>query len=193
MTSDGIEGYSAAQSMGSELSALGSLLGSYLLGERADDIPSIRQRISEMGYLGWRVGWLEPACGDIMGKAANKPVCELLGGSPCRVQLYASPGSTRDAGYRINEVEARMDEGFDSVKLRVHGDTLQQDINHILDTRRGVGDAVELGVDANQGWRVLVIANAPRWDLQRARAFYSAAGDANLAWGGRTPGHGRLR
>lgn len=52
VTSDGLEGYSAVQCMGAELAGLGGLLGSYLLGERADDIPSIRQRIREMGYLG---------------------------------------------------------------------------------------------------------------------------------------------
>ncbi|MDX1734048.1 MAG: mandelate racemase/muconate lactonizing enzyme family protein, partial [Halioglobus sp.] len=182
LTSDGIEGYSAVQSMGPELAGLGGLLGSYLLGERADDIPSIRQRIREMGYLGWRVGWLEPACWDILGKAANKPIYELLGGAPGSIRLYASTGSTRSVSYRVDEVAARIDEGFDSVKLRVHGDTLQEDVEHIVETRRGVGDAVELGVDANQGWRVAVIADAPRWDLRRARDFCSAAGDANLAW-----------
>jgi L-alanine-DL-glutamate epimerase-like enolase superfamily enzyme len=182
VTTDGIEGYSAVQSMGSELAGLGNLLGSYLLGERADDIPGIRQRIREMGYLGWRVGWLEPACWDIIGKAAGKPVYELLGGTPGRVRLYASTGSVRDVAYRIDEVAARVDEGFDTLKLRVHDATLEQDIAHIRDTRRAVGDEVMLGVDANQGWRVAVLADAPRWDLQRATAFCNAAGEANIAW-----------
>lgn len=181
-TADGIEGYSAVQSMGAELAGLGGLLGSYLLGERADDIPSIRQRIREMGYLGWRVGWLEPACWDIIGKAAGKPVYQLLGGEPGDVALYASTGSVRDAEYRAEEVEARVAEGFEAVKLRVHGPTLEEDIAHIKDTRAAVGDDVILGVDANQGWRVAVIADAPRWDLDRAAAFCHAAGEANLAW-----------
>jgi L-alanine-DL-glutamate epimerase-like enolase superfamily enzyme len=182
VTADGIKGYSAVQSMGSELAGLGNLLGSYLLGERADDIPGIRQRIREMGYLGWRVGWLEPACWDIIGKAAGKPVYELLGGTPGRVRLYASTGSVRDVAYRIDEVAARVEEGFDTVKLRVHDATLEQDIAHIRDTRKAVGDEVMLGVDANQGWRVAVLADAPRWDLQRATAFCNAAGEANIAW-----------
>lgn len=182
VTADGVEGYSAVQSMGPELAGLGKLLGSYLLGERADDIPGIRQRIREMGYLGWRVGWLEPACWDIIGKAAGKPVYQLLGGEPGKVRLYASTGSVRDSSYRIDEVAARMEEGFDSVKLRVHDNTVEQDIKHILDTRRAVGDEVELGVDANQGWRVAVIADAPKWDLQRASHFCQAAGDADLSW-----------
>lgn len=182
VTSDGIEGYSAVQCMGGELAGLGGLLGSYLLGERADDIPSIRQRIREMGYLGWRVGWLEPACWDILGKAAGKPVYQLLGGAPGKVRLYASTGSVRDASYRADEVAARMAEGFDAVKLRVHDQSLEADIAQIRDTRRAVGDEVILGVDANQGWRVAMIAAAPRWDLERATAFCHAAGDAGLAW-----------
>ncbi len=181
-TADGIEGYSAVQSMGAELAGLGALLGSYLLGERADDIPSIRQRIREMGYLGWRVGWLEPACWDIIGKAAGQPVYRLLGGEPGSVRLYASTGSVRDAGYRKDEVAARVAEGFDAVKLRVHAPTLDEDIAQVRDTRAAVGDDVILGVDANQGWRVAVIADAPRWDLARATAFCEAAGEANCAW-----------
>ena len=182
VTSDGLEGYSAVQCMGAELAGLGGLLGSYLLGERADDIPSIRQRIREMGYLGWRVGWLEPACWDILGKAAGKPVYQLLGGEPGRVRLYASTGSVRDASYRADEVAARVDEGFDAVKLRVHDQSLEADIAQIRNTRRAVGDEVILGVDANQGWRVAMIADAPRWDLERATAFCHAAGEAGLAW-----------
>ncbi len=182
VTADGIEGYSAVQTMGAELAGLGGLLGSYLLGERADDIPSIRQRIREMGYLGWRVGWLEPACWDIIGKSAGKPVYQLLGGAPGNVRLYASTGSVRDVTYRAEEVAARVAEGFDAVKLRVHSPTLEEDIAHIRDTRAAVGDDVILGVDANQGWRVAVIADAPRWDLQRATAFCQAAGEAGCAW-----------
>lgn len=182
VTQDGIEGYSAVQTMGAELEGLGGLLGSYLLGERADDIPSIRQRIREMGYLGWRVGWLEPACWDIIGKAADKPVYELLGGMPGAVKLYASTGSVRNTDYRVDEVAARVEEGFDAVKLRVHAETLREDVEHIMTTRREVGDDVVLAVDANQGWRVAVIADAPRWDLERATAFCRAAGDAALAW-----------
>lgn len=182
VTSSGIEGYSAVQCMGGELAGLGGLLGSYLLGERADDIPSIRQRIREMGYLGWRVGWLEPACWDIIGKAASKPVYQLLGGKPGKVRLYASTGSVREVAYRAEEIAARVGEGFDAVKLRVHDPDPAQDIAHILDTRRAVGDDVILGVDANQGWRVAMIADAPRWDLQRATDFCLAAGDAGLAW-----------
>jgi L-alanine-DL-glutamate epimerase-like enolase superfamily enzyme len=37
-------------------------------------------------------------------------------------------------------------------------------------------------VDANQGWRVTIIADAPRWDLERAKRFADACADADVAW-----------
>src|SRR4051812_23687849 len=55
-TQSGLEGWAAGAALGTERAGIGSLLGPYLLGERADDIPSIRQRIREMGYLGMRLG-----------------------------------------------------------------------------------------------------------------------------------------
>mgnify|MGYP002065406751 CR=1 FL=1 len=77
--------------MGRERAGLGALLGPYFLGERADDIANVRQRLREMGYLGWRCGWIEAACWDIVGKACGQPVYNLLGG-PCRerIRVYAN-------------------------------------------------------------------------------------------------------
>lgn len=181
-TESGLEGWSAGSAMGRERGGLGDLLGPYLLGERADDIASIQQRIREMGYLGWRIGWIEPACWDIIGKARGKPVYELLGGTGGRVRLYASTGEVKHGAERIREVEARMAEGFEAVKLRVHDWKLEDDLAQIRDTRKGVGDEVILGVDANQAWRVAVVADAPRWDYDRALTFCKAAEDLGYTW-----------
>lgn len=48
-TASGIEGWAAAPAMSTEREGWGALLGSYFLGERADDIANLRQRIREMG------------------------------------------------------------------------------------------------------------------------------------------------
>ncbi len=181
-TEGGLEGWSAGSAMGRERDGLGDLLGPYLLGERADDIASIQQRIREMGYLGWRIGWIEPACWDIIGKARNQPVYEVLGGAPGRVKLYASTGEVRCGADRIVEVQKRLEEGFEAVKLRVHDQTLEQDVAQIQETREGVGEEVVLGVDANQAWRVAVVADAPKWDYERAHAFCKAAEELNYTW-----------
>lgn len=181
-TASGLEGWSAGAAIARERVGLGSILGPYFLGERADDLSSIRQRLREMSYLGLRAGWLEPACWDIVGKARQKPVYELLGGRGGRVRLYASTGQVRSGADRVREVEARLAEGFGAVKLRVHAATLEEDVAQIRETRRGVGDRAVLGVDANQGWRVAVVADAPRWDFERARAFCRAAAEYGVDW-----------
>jgi L-alanine-DL-glutamate epimerase-like enolase superfamily enzyme len=181
-TSSGIEGWSASPRMGRERAGLGALLGPYFLGERADDLANVRQRIREMTYLGWNAGWIEPACWDIVGKERGRPVWELLGGRGGRVRVYASSGEIRSAGTRAADIEKRLAEGFDAFKLRVHAETLDEDLARIREVRAAVGDRVVLGADANQGWRVAVIADAPRWDQERALAFCREAEDLGFTW-----------
>ena len=181
-TASGLEGWSAGVAIARERSGLGSLLGPYLLGERADDIPSVRQRLREMSYLGIRAGWIEPACWDIVGKSLGRPVWALLGGRGGDVRVYASTGELRTGAQRVKEVEARLAEGFEAVKLRVHAATLDEDLAQIRETRRGVGAGPVLAADANQGWRVAAVADAPRWDEARALAFCREAEAQGLAW-----------
>ncbi len=181
-TEDGVEGYSAGPSIGRERAGLGDLLGPYLLGEDACDITLIQQRLREIGYLGWRNWWVEPAFWDIRGKLAGKPVCEMLGGSPCTVRLYASTGEVKDPAARIQEIEARYAEGFRTVKLRVHEHDEKEDIRHVVETTEAVGDRMNIAVDANQGWRVTIVGDSPLWDLERAKRFADTCADQGVAW-----------
>jgi len=181
-TESGIEGWSAGQAIAKERDGLGSLLGPYFIGEHADDLPSIRQRIRELGYLGQRMGWIEAACWDVVGKARGKPVYELLGGHGGTVRLYASTGQVRMGPEHAAVIQARAGEGFEAVKLRVHAPALEDDLAAIRDARQGAGDKVVLGVDANQAWRVAVVADAPRWDFARALAFCKEAEGLGYLW-----------
>ena len=181
-TASGVCGFSAGPAMGRERQGLGDLMGPYLLGERADDIASIRQRLREVSYLGWHVGWLEAACWDIIGKARNVPVWQLLGGTAGPIKLYASTGDVRDGQDRVHELEKRRSEGFTAAKLRVHRDTLAEDLAQIEVARQAMGPEFVMGIDANQGWRVAVVADAPHWDLARATAFANRAHELGYAW-----------
>ncbi len=181
-TASGLEGWSAGPAMARERQGLGDLLGPYLIDERADDLASIRQRLREMTYLGWHAGWLEAACWDIIGKARQMPVYQLLGGQPGRVRLYASTGEVRTGKARVAELEARLLEGFTSAKLRVHAATLAEDLEQITTVRQAIGPEITLGIDANQGWRVAVVGDAPTWDLERARTFCNHAQELGYAW-----------
>jgi D-galactarolactone cycloisomerase len=181
-TDDGVVGHSAGPAIGRERAGLGDLLGPYLLGENAIDIGLVQQRLREISYLGWRNWWIEPAFWDIKGKLEGKPVCELLGGEPRAVRLYASTGEVKEPRDRITEVEARAAEGFQTVKLRVHDHDETVDSRQVIETATAVGDRVKIAVDANQGWRVTIIGDAPIWDLDRARRFADACADVGVAW-----------
>jgi len=182
VTDQGVEGYSAAQAMGRERAGLGSLIGPYLLGEDPTDIPLIQQRLREMSYIGWRNFWIEPAFWDIKGKLAGKPICELLGAKPRQVRVYASTGEVKEPAARIEEAEARYAEGFRSIKLRVHDFDPAVDERQVIETARAVGHKMKIGVDVNQAWRVTAIADAPLWDLERAKRFADVCKDAGVAW-----------
>jgi L-alanine-DL-glutamate epimerase-like enolase superfamily enzyme len=181
-TDDGVEGYSAGPAIGRERAGLGDVLGPYLLGEDATNITLIQQRLREISYLGWRNWWIEPAFWDIKGKIEGKPVCELLGGAPCTVRLYASTGEVKVPEARIEEVEARHAEGFRTVKIRVHDFDEAVDIRQVMETARAVGDRVKIAVDANQGWRVTIVGDSPLWDLERAKRFADACAEVGVAW-----------
>jgi D-galactarolactone cycloisomerase len=180
-TEDGVQGWSAGPALGRERSGLGDLLGPYVIGEDATDIDLIQQRLREMSYLGWRNWWIEPAFWDIKGKIAGKPVCELLGGRPREVALYASSGEVRSPAARIAEAEARYEEGFRALKIRVHEDE-DRDVRQVRETAAAIGGRMKLGVDANQAWRVTAVAEAPLWDLERAKRFADVCAEHGVAW-----------
>jgi D-galactarolactone cycloisomerase len=182
ITDDGVEGYSAGPAMASERAGLGELIGPYLLGEDATDIDIIQQRLREIGYLGWRNWWIEPAFWDIKGKLEGKPVCELLGGKPRKVTLYASTGELKGPRERVTEAETRYAEGFRTIKLRVHDFDEAEDIAQVDAVAKTFGDKMSIGVDANQGWRVSAVGKAPLWDLARAKRFAAACADRGVAW-----------
>ncbi|HJL19861.1 MAG TPA: mandelate racemase/muconate lactonizing enzyme family protein [Sandaracinaceae bacterium LLY-WYZ-13_1] len=183
ITDDGVEGWSAGPAMSHERAGIGSVLAPYLIGEDPTDIDAMQQRLREVGYLGARQWWVEPAFWDIKAKLAGKPVYELLGGERRRaVPVYCSTGAVRRPEDRVEEAERRYAEGFRAIKLRVHSFAETDDIAQVERTAEAVGDRMKIGVDVNQGWRVAAISDAPRWDLARAKRFVDACADAGLAW-----------
>ena len=186
-TDDGVQGLAAGVAFEREREGLGSLLGPYLIGLDPTDIATARQHIREAGYLGWRNFWLEAAFWDILGKVREKPLWQLLGGNPQeirgkRMPVYASTGEVHPPEQRAEEILGLHDQGFRTVKLRVHNFDPAEDIRQIETVRHAVGDSMKIGVDANQGWRVALIDDAPLWDLERATHFAEACAANDIAW-----------
>ena len=181
-TESGVEGFSAGPAISKERKGIGYLIAPYLLDNDAADLKLMQQRLREMSYLGIRSYWMEPAFWDIRGKMAGKPVYELLGAENRPVDLYASTGEVKSPEARVEEVRKRFEEGFKSVKLRVHDFDVKEDIRQVEAVAKAMGDKVALGVDVNQGWRVTIVNDAPLWDLERAKYFADACADLGIAW-----------
>ena len=180
LTEDGIEGFSTAPVFGKEHKVVTQLIGPSLMGEDATNIPAILQRIREVAYLGFRNYWIEPAFWDIKGKKEGKPLCELLGGRPVKVKLCAQSVDMKNSTERIKELESLYENGFRSVKIKVHHLDEKQDVEQIVGTAKAMQGKMNLHVDANQGWRMDMFSKAPLWDLDRAKRFSDVCANAGL-------------
>ena len=182
-TDDGVQGIAAGLAFEREREGLGGLIGSYLIGLDPTDVATVNQRLREASYLGWRNFWMEAALWDIRGKIENKPVWALLGGKEAGcIPVYASTGEVHPPQQRADEVLKLREMGFKTVKLRVHSFDPAQDVAQVEAVRRAVGDSMDIGVDANQGWRVTLVDDAPLWTLERATEFARACADLGVRW-----------
>ncbi len=182
-TDDGVKGLAAGMAFEREREGLGGLIGPYLIGLDPTDTATVRQRLREVSYLGWRNYWMEAAFWDIRGQVEGKPVWALLGGKEGgRTEVYASTGEVHPPEQRAEEVLRLREMGFKTVKLRVHSADLAEDVAQVEAVRKAVGDSMAIGVDANQGWPVSLIEETPIWTLERATEFARACAELDVGW-----------
>jgi L-alanine-DL-glutamate epimerase-like enolase superfamily enzyme len=132
--------------------------------------------------LGMRVWFIETAIYDLAAKAADLPLYRYLGGSRDRVPAYASFGEVREPRRRAEDALAAVEHGFKAIKLRPRHPTMTEDIKEVRAVRDAVGDRVLIAADANQGWRVDIFEEGPRWDFKRALATARAYEDYAVGW-----------
>ncbi len=95
---------------------------------------------------------IEMACWDIAGRAADRPVYDLLGGA-CRSLTVRSRFSLGAYAPEIAAERAaeRVAAGFDTVKVKVGTDP-DQDVARVRAVRQAIGPQISLTIDANGGW-----------------------------------------
>lgn len=95
---------------------------------------------------------IEMACWDLAGKAANKPVYELLGGAcrPLTIRNRLSLGA-----YAPDVIQQRaldlIAKSFDTLKVKVGTDPAA-DVIRVKAVREVIGPDIRLTIDANGGW-----------------------------------------
>jgi D-galactarolactone cycloisomerase len=124
------------------------------LGEDPLEIERHVQVLETITFHAGRYWPLEAALWDLAGKAADKPVAALLGGTSERLPAYASTGESRSAEERAESALRLREEGFRAMKVRIDRERVEEGIASVAAAREAVGDSMEIMVDLNQGWRM---------------------------------------
>jgi L-alanine-DL-glutamate epimerase-like enolase superfamily enzyme len=171
-TDQGITGYGESSPM--NVRAIAGLVNDALkplvIGKNPLDYDRLWEsmyfRTYKLGVMGAQteaIAGIDIALWDILGKVTGQSISQLLGGRRRdRVRMYASIGGgaestpTEMAGRAAQAVEA----GHTMVKMRMDWTARRTDVNPAHDwailseTRKAIGDKVELGYDANNGHSV---------------------------------------
>jgi mandelate racemase len=115
-----------------------------------------RKSLHFVGYEGLSMiaaSGLDMAAWDALAKAANLPLCVLLGGTVGSVRSYNSNGLwlKEPAGLAEEALELRDEGGFAGLKLRLGRQRVSDDLLALETVRKALGDEMHLMVDFNQG------------------------------------------
>lgn len=129
------------------------ILAPLLIGHDPADIESIDRTMDRAVNHNWFTkAAIEMACWDIQGRAAGRPVYELLGGPhrsrtiPSRFSMAAYDPETAAA-----KAVERVGWGFTTIKIKVGTDP-REDVARVRAVREAVGPDIALVIDANCGW-----------------------------------------
>ena len=178
-TEDGAQGigYTYAGTVGGSMvqAAVDDVLKPILLGGDAALIERHWAAMYQQGLLVGRRGALlraisavDIALWDLAAKRAGIPLYRLLGGFQAEVPAYASGGyymEGKGTAGLAQEMERYLRAGFDAVKIKVGGVSIEEDATRVKAARDAIGPGVRLALDANNAYRSVAEA------IRAARAF----------------------
>ena len=126
------------------------------------------------------IGTIEVACWDAVSKIEDKPLHRVLaerysaGEVQGRVQCYVGGGwyhAGKGLDHLQDEIRRRLDEGYTTMKIKVGGATIPEDVRRIEAALEVVGEGKRLAVDANGAFTP-----------ERALAYAWALAPFDLRW-----------
>jgi L-alanine-DL-glutamate epimerase-like enolase superfamily enzyme len=115
---------------------------------------------------------LDIALWDLIGKALDTSVHQLLGGYAERVPVYVAGGYYEEGkGLRelAQEMEGNVRMGARAVKMKIGGEPIPTDVERVRVAREAIGPSVHLLVDANNAYyaheAVRIAAQIEKYDI----------------------------
>jgi L-alanine-DL-glutamate epimerase-like enolase superfamily enzyme len=156
----------------------------YLVGKSAFEIEqhvaSLNYHVQYLKYQG--IAGVDIALWDIMGKAANLPLYKLWGGVKDKVIPYAIMVVLSTTEERAEMALALRDEGWQAMKIRLHHETIAEDIRTIEVVREAIGDDMTIMVDGNQAQSSGDWQPGVRWNFRRAYETAVELQDMDVYW-----------
>jgi L-alanine-DL-glutamate epimerase-like enolase superfamily enzyme len=161
-TDEGISGLGEAspvpryeeESQGSIVYAIRELLGPGILGMDPSGFDKVQERMDGLMHRNrFAKAAIDMALYDIVGKALQVPVYQLLGGLYRQRIPLAFVTGIKSFDEARQDIEWARANGFKTYKVKV-GRDLHEDIELVGSIRKLIGDDLELTVDANAGWNV---------------------------------------
>ncbi|CAN5732520.1 mandelate racemase/muconate lactonizing enzyme family protein [soil metagenome] len=153
----------------------------WFIGEDPLDLDRHGAVLANVDFHAGRPWPLDLALWDLAGKIEDRPVWSLVGGHGRRMRAYASSGVHRPPDEMAAVARRAVARGFPALKVRFGRASLEEDLAVVRAIRDGVGDALGLMVDCNQGWRMPWDVRPP-WDVERAAHVGDALAGEQITW-----------
>jgi L-alanine-DL-glutamate epimerase-like enolase superfamily enzyme len=156
-----------------------------LIGKDPLDVENLSLQLEyylQCGTHYQHVAGVDIALWDIVGKAKGQPLYKMWGGTKDKVVPYAAMALLSIPEERAEMALQLKTEGWQAIKLRLHHETMQEDIRTVTCVREAVGDDMEIMVDANQAQSKGEWQPGVRWDYKRAYETGLELQNLNCAW-----------
>jgi L-alanine-DL-glutamate epimerase-like enolase superfamily enzyme len=158
-TDQGLAGWGEAfgfRAVASAKLAIDQLIAPLCVGQDATRIEPLMLEVQKKlhvfgraGALAFGISAVDIALWDIAGKAANMPLCQILGGGAAELDCYASLVRYSDPSLVRTNVRQAIDAGFGTLKLH------EIELAAIRAAREEAGPGIELTLDVNCPWTLI--------------------------------------